>query len=139
MGSGICHKEKAIQLRLEEGRNSAEEVQRRLQDLPSCDPWVGFKSINLQTLHMDLQRMHNFTRFFRATHYPKKVKNLQCASTGHDKGREEKGPWRGKDTELDKESESGRGAEGVCAEWWGINPRTGGSRRGRLWHRKIWG
>lgn len=99
MGSGVCHKQKTIQLRLKEGRNSAEEVQQRQQGLPSCGPWVGFKSINLLTLHTDLQRTHNFMRFFRGTRYPKKVKNLQCAFTGHDKSREEKGPSRGRGTE----------------------------------------
>ena len=46
----------------------------------------------------------------------------------------EGGEWN---TRLDKESESRWGAEGVCAEWWGINHRTGGSREGRLRHRKI--
>ena len=46
----------------------------------------------------------------------------------------EGGGWN---TKLDKESEPEWGAEGVCAERWGVNHGIGGSREGRIRHRKI--
>ena len=69
-GEWYMSQRKSNSVKVGDGRNSAEEVWHIQQGLLNCDPFRGFKSVNMLKFHMELQRVHKFRRFFRGTYYP---------------------------------------------------------------------